>query len=97
MRLAWYGFSGYCHEFLQQHPGCFIAPLRANGSAVETVFSQLKHGSRGSLTAVTYGSARSQLLTKHSIHGPHIRDEYRDAPLYVQNTELPTKKRPRKK
>ena len=81
MRLCWYGFKGYCQEFFEQHPLHYVVPLRANGSAIETIFGQLKHGSRGTLTATTYGPARSQLLTKRSIHGPHIRDEYRDAPL----------------
>ena len=79
-----------------QHPGYYVAPLRANGSAIETIFSQLKHGSRGTLTAVSYGPARAQLLTRKNVHGPHVRDEYRDAPLYIQATELPAHKRPRK-
>ena len=97
MRLCWYGFKAFCHEHFEQHPDHYIVPLRANGSAIETVFSQLKHGSRGTLTAVSYGPARSQLLTKHSIHGPHVRDEYRNAPLYVQENVLPAVKRARKK
>ena len=58
--------------------------------------SQLKHGSRGTLTAVSYSSARAQLLTRRAVHGPHVRDEYRDAPVYVKESELPSHKRPRK-
>ena len=96
MRLTWYGFLEYCKDFFTQHPGYYVAPLRANGSAIETIFSQLKHGSRGTLTAVSYGPARAQLLTRRNVHGPHVRDEYRDAPLYIQATELPAHKRPRK-
>ena len=57
----------------------FVSPLRANGSVIETGFSQLKHGSRGTLTAVSYGPARAQLLTRRAVHGPHVRDEYQDA------------------
>ena len=97
MGLCWYGFKGYCQEFFEQHPLHYVVPLRANVSAIETIFGQLKHGSRGTLTAASYGPARSQLLMKHSIHGPHIRDEYRDAPLYIHESELPSSKRPRKK
>lgn len=96
MRICWYGFRDYCRESLREHPESFIAPLRANGSAIETIFSQLKHASRGSLTAVTYQSARAQLLTKRSVHGTHVRDEYRDAPVFVKESELPVKKKPRK-
>ena len=96
MRITWYGFVGYCQEFFDLYPGYFVSPLRANGSAIETVFSQLKHGSRGTLTAVSYSSARAQLLTRRAVHGPHVRDEYRDAPVYVKESELPSHKRPRK-
>ena len=95
MRLTWYGFLEYSKEFLSLHPGYYVAPLRANGSAVETIFSQLKHGSRSGLTAVSYGPARAQLLTKRHVHGPHIQDQYRDAPLYIHTNELPICKRPR--
>ena len=89
----WYGFIEYCKEFLTLHPGYYIAPLRANGSAIETIFSQLKHSSRGTLTAVSYGPARAQILTKRNVHGQHVREEYRDAPLYIKTSELPSRKR----
>ena len=97
MRLYWYGFKGYSEEFFKLHPNYYILPLRANRSAIETVFSQLKHSSRGTLTGVTYGSARAQLVTKRNIHGPHVAEQYRDAPLYIQESELPLQKHPRKK
>ena len=97
VRVCWYGFKAFCHEFYEQHPDHLVVPLRANGSAIETIFGQLKHSSGGTLTAVSYGPARSQLLTKCSVLGPHIRDEYRDAPLYIRESELPASKRPRKK
>ena len=93
MRLTWYEFLEYSKEFLSLHPGYYVAPLRANGSAVETIFSQLKHGSRSGLTAVSYGPARAQLLTKRHVLG--YVDQYRDAPLYIHTNELPIYKRPR--
>ena len=55
------------------------------------------HGSRGTLTAVSYGPARAQLVTKQAVHGPHVRDDYHDVPLYIQESEMPRVKRPRKK
>ena len=96
MRICWHEFREYCRQHLREHPGTFISPIRANGSAIETIFSQLKHASGGSLTAVTYQSARAQLLTKRSVHGTQVRDEYRAAPVYVKESELPVKKQPRK-
>lgn len=96
MRICWYGFKGYCEEFFQTHPHAFVAPLRLNGSAIETVFSQLKYATGGNLTAVSYAPARAQLITKRSIHGIRVTDEYRNAPLYIKEQELPVNKRRRK-
>ena len=96
MRVCYYGFRQFCNEQLTKHPDYYVAPLRANGSAIETIFSQLRHGSGGNLTAVSYAPSRAQLLTKRSLHGPNIRDDYRDAPLYIKESELPLKKRSRK-
>lgn len=92
MRVTWYAFVGYSQEFFKLHPGYYTSPLRANGSAIETIFSQLKHSSRGTLTAVSYSSARAQLLTKRSVRGPHVHDKYRDAPMYVKESELSSRK-----
>lgn len=96
MRICWQGLKSYCEEFFTLHPGYYVIPLRANGSAIETIFSQLKHASGGSLTAVNYESARAQLMTKRSVHGPHVKDDYRNAPIYVKESELPMRKKPRK-
>ena len=92
MRLSYYGFIGFSKQFIAEHPGYYVTPLRVNGSAIETLFSQLKQGSGGTLTASSYSSARSKLLTKRAVHGPHVKDSYRDAPLYIRETELPVKK-----
>ena len=97
MRICWYRFKSYCEEFFKVHPHAFVAPLRLNGSAIETVFSQLKHATGGNLTAVSYAPARVQLITKRSIHGVRVKDDYRNAPLYIREQELPSRKRPRKK
>ena len=93
MRVCYYGFRAFCEEQISKHPGYYVSPLRANGSAVETLFSQLRHASGGNLTSVSYAPARAQLLTKRSVHGPRITEGYRDAPLYIKQSELPMKKR----
>ena len=96
MRICYYGFTCFCNSFLKSHPGYFVTPLCINGSAIETLFSQFKHGSGGTLMASSYSSVRAKLITKRTIHGTHVRDPYRDAPLYIRETDLPTNK-PKKK
>ena len=93
MRISWYGFGGFCQEFLELHLDHYIVPLRANGSAIKTVFSQQKHSSCGTLKAISYGAL---LVTKQAVHGPHVRDDYRNVPFYIQESELSRLKRPRK-
>ncbi len=72
----YYGFTGFCDDFLRKHPGYTIYPIRMNGSAVETVFSQLKYASGGNLMSTNYSSVRSSLLIRGSISGKHKRDDY---------------------
>lgn len=78
-----YGFEGFCTDFLKRHPGYCIYPIRMNGSAVESLFSQLKYTTGGNLMATNYASARAVILTKGSISARKRGDDYRDAPLYI--------------
>ena len=45
MRLTFYGFVGFVNAFISRHQqdGQYIIPVRLNGSAAETLFSQLKY------------------------------------------------------
>ena len=61
------GFKGLCEDFLGRHPGCFIAPIRVNGSAVESLFSSLKYVSGGNLSSTNYASSLSSLITQRDI------------------------------
>lgn len=83
-----YGFLGFCEEFLENHPGYTIHPIRLNGSAVETIFSQLKYASGGNLMSTNYSSARASLLIKGGVSGKYKGDDYRDAPLFVRQHSL---------
>ena len=51
-------------EFLATHQGYHINPKQVNGSAVETLFSQLKHTTGGHLSGVNYEAAKAALLTQ---------------------------------
>ena len=68
MQIMWYGFKNFCDDFTARHPGFYVAPLRLNGSAIETLFSQLKFISHGDLSATRYPQALASLITRGSIH-----------------------------
>ena len=88
-----YGFRGLCSDFLSSHPGHHVNPRRVNGSAVETLFGQLKHTTGGNLTSCNYSTAKATMLTKRAIHGRKLKDDYRDTPLCVRQPELKRKKK----
>ena len=88
-----YGFKSLCNDFLAAHPGYTINPVRLNGSAVETLFSQVKHATSGHLSSCNYATARSSVITRGTIHGALRRHQgdYRSAPLYVRRDALQKK------
>ena len=86
----YYGFTEFCQSFLHTFPGYYIWPLRLNGSALETIFSQLKFSMNGHLTSVNYAPALATLKLKRQIHGWRGKYVYRRTPLYVR--ELPLKR-----
>ena len=90
LRIMWYGFKTFCTNFTARHPGYYVAPLRLNGSAIETLFSQLKFISHGDLSATRYPQALASLITRGSIHGRPVArsSSYRDAVLYVRQHDL---------
>ena len=88
LRVMWYGFKGLTSDFLSRNPGHHINPRRLNGSAVETVFSQLKYSTGGQLTATSYETAKASLLTKQSVHGNRTKDDYRTTALYMREGNL---------
>ena len=79
----WFGFQGLVQDFTAANPGYHINPKRVNGSAVETIFSQLKHTTSSNLTAANYESAKATLLTTAQSKG---KDAYRSAALYLRQT-----------
>jgi len=90
MKLMYYGFTGLCNDFLTTHPGYTVNPVRLNGSAVETLFSQIKHATSGHLSSTNYATARSAVITRGSVHGKLRRHQgdYRNVPLYIRKHPL---------
>ena len=91
LRFMHYGFVGFCEEFTKKHPGYTIFPIRLNGSAVETLFSQLKYASGRNLMSTNYAAARASVLIKGGVAGKFKGDDYRDAPLFVRQHQLKKK------
>ena len=76
-------------DFLANHQGYHINPKRVNGSAVETLFSQLKHTTGGHLSGVNYEAAKATLLTQKQSKG---KETYRSTSLYIAQSKLIRKK-----
>lgn len=94
LRIDVYGFSHFCEWFLAKYRGYFVSPIRINGSAVETIFSQYKHMTSGKLDASNYATARASCLTKKScdMSTHHSGNDYRDCTIQMPTLELSKKK-----
>jgi hypothetical protein len=92
-RIAVYGFSGLCADFFRKYSNNFyLAPMRLNGSAIETLFSQFKYITGGKLASSNYATARAAYLTKVDVQGKYFtNDDYRNVPLYIRQCELSKK------
>ena len=91
MRLTFYGFKEFTENFFRRHPSeeHYIIPVRLNGSAVETLFSQLKYSTGGHLSSTNYSSARSSLLVKRQVRGHNVKDkDYRNISLNLSRQPL---------
>ncbi|XP_065067938.1 uncharacterized protein LOC135693396 [Rhopilema esculentum] len=64
LRILVYGFTGLVKRFLHDYNGYYIFPLKVNGSAAETLFSQFKFETNIKLSSVNYATARSRVLMK---------------------------------
>ena len=84
----YYGFKEFCADFLVRHPGYSIYPIRLNGSAIESFFSQLKHATSNQLSSTNYATARAAILTRGSIQDKAHRDNYRRCPLHIRQHPL---------
>lgn len=84
LRLMVHGFKEFTADFLLDHLGYAIYPVRINGSAVETLFSQFKHATSSQLSGVNYSSAKASILTRGSIQGKKTNHGYRSAPLFLR-------------
>lgn len=84
MRIMVYGFTQFCTWFVERHPEYFIAPLRINGSGIESIFSLFKFCAAGNLSANNYGSIRGRVITgKEVVSNSNSERGYRDDRILV--------------
>ena len=94
LRVTVFGFIGFTRNFLMQNQHYYVLPLKINGSAAETLFSQFKFETNHKLTSVNYASARSRVLMKKDLHGTSSAAHgYRDTPLYLKKKLLKRKRK----
>ena len=74
------GFTGLCQDFIAEHPGYFVIPVRITGSAIESVFSCLKNISGGNLTSINYTTS----LQHREKTSSSREDTYRKASLHIK-------------
>ncbi len=92
LRVMKKGFVGLCESFLTSNPGYFITPVRVNGSAIESYFSQMKYAARGQLSAANYQSAQAAIETSRAVSTKRPREaDYRDAGLNIHPVQLAKK------
>ena len=83
-------FLHYSESFVYHVPaeeGYFIAPIRINGSGIESFFSKLKFGAWGQLSAINYGSGVACIQAKTEVDRVTASAKsYRDESVIVQTT-----------
>lgn len=72
-------------DFRQCHSGGYFLVLsRITGSAVESLFSQMKYSAGGKLSSVNYASASTSVTVASNISSIHANNrDYRDDKLHV--------------
>ena len=85
-------FLHYSESFVYHVPaeeGYFIAPIRINGSGIESFFSKLKFGAGGQLSAINYGSGVARIQAKTEVDRVTASAKgYRDESVIVQTTPV---------
>ena len=86
-------FLGFCEWFFANFKApYFVSPLRINGSSIESLYSLLKFGAGGHLSALNYGSGLARV--KARVEVSRVTDSgkrYRDQVVVTlpESTELP--------
>lgn len=89
-----HGFLSFCEWFftsVSPDGRYFITPLRINGSALESIFSVLKHTIGGNLSAIAYSPALGRLISRKSLaENNNFEKGYRDQSLNLDGGLIST-------
>jgi hypothetical protein len=85
LRILISGSLSLVRDFTSQYPNNFVVLARLNGSAVESLFSQLKYAVFGKLSSTNYSTARAAVIIKSNVRGcSRSNDNYRDQDLETE-------------
>ena len=84
LRICVFGIMGLLKDFKQRHPDNFLVFSRVNGSAIESVFSQIKYATAGKLSSANYASSRRAVIVSSNVQSNHaLNVDYRDEILHI--------------
>lgn len=89
LKISVAGFRGVVRFMTDRHPGYFVAPLKLNGSAIESLFSRLKYQAGGKLSSLNYGSTRDSVVVMERTRPPaseQVSFRYRSEHLHFHET-----------
>lgn len=86
LKISIIGFLGVVDFMTKQHPAYYVAYLKLNGSAIESLFSKLKYQAGGKLSGLNYGPARDSVVIMERTRPPRNQGStrqysYRDEKL----------------
>ena len=62
LRICGFGLKSLLIDFKKRNPQHYLVLSRINGSAIESLFSQIKYATAGKLSSVNYGSSRRAVI-----------------------------------
>lgn len=87
LRLSLYGFQTLCDNYFSatNNKNHYIIPFRVNGSAIETVFGQVRQKTHGKVTSLSYPPALKKLQIEGNLKPFKKRctEEYRNTELFL--------------
>ena len=84
LRICVFGLKSLLIDFKKRNPQHYLVLSRINGSAIESLFSQIKYATAGKLSSVNYGSSRRAVIISSNVQSSHAQNEnYRDDRLDI--------------
>lgn len=94
LRVMFYGFMGLAKEFFKLCPGYFLSFIRITGSAIESLFSQIKYAAGGKITSASYVSGRKAVTIRRNVQGKNISNKFhRDHLILINEADITASKK----